>query len=207
MSPKHKDDQSLPSDDCLHRATSLLMAQNPSQSDPWEFHGDTINFRSDKSFRKQEHSTKESNAHNFAEAPISAGPPSLNAWVLDKGSFSYKRNNGTNGHSEHKLEPIDEIPSSMEGDSINETEYSVSAYSDWSSTYAPHGHDPRFQPFSNGYPTHGKMSSSEWLRCQVHFHLLLVQVNKNQVTSTTFKEDLDKVSTRVPEAQEYNYFQ
>ncbi|XP_019420144.1 PREDICTED: protein SMG7L-like isoform X3 [Lupinus angustifolius] len=196
MPPKDKDDQSLPSDDCLRRATSLLMAQNPSQSDPWEFHGDIINFRSDKSFKKQEHSTKESNAHTFPEAPISAGPPSLNAWVLDKGSFSHKRNNGTNGHIEHKLEPINEIPSSVNAGSSN-FHYSpstcsipipsapllpdnatwyrdvqssfpapllphntsqVSAYSDWSSTYAPQGHDPRFQPFSNG-----RMTSSEWL--------------------------------------------
>ncbi|KAK7246485.1 hypothetical protein RIF29_41354 [Crotalaria pallida] len=218
MSPKDKDDQSLPSDDCLRRATSLLMAQNPAQSDPWEFHGDILTFSSDKSFKQQEHSTKESNAPTFSDAPISAGPPSLNAWVLDEGSFSYGRNNGTNGLGERKLEPIEEIASSsLEGLSINKTENSVissldessnfhsspatysipipsapllpdnaawftavqsslpsplmpgntlpiSGYSDWSSTYAPHGYDPRFQAFSTGYPPPGRMTSSEWLR-------------------------------------------
>ncbi|CAL0309335.1 unnamed protein product [Lupinus luteus] len=218
MSPRDKDDQSLPSDDCLRCATSLLMAQNPSQSDPWEFHDDNLNLRSEKSFKLQEHATKESNAYTFSEALISAGPPSLNAWVLDRGSFSYNKDNGTNGDSKHKLEPIDEIASSsLEGLSINKTEFSditsvdaassnfhspathsipmpsapllpdnatwfsdlqsslpapllphttppVSAYSDWSSTYAPHGYDPRFQAFSNGFPPPGIMTSSEWLR-------------------------------------------
>lgn len=218
MSPKDKDDQSLPSDDCLRRATSLLMAQNPAQSDPWGFHGDILNFRSEESFKQQELSTKESNAHNFSEAPISAGPPSLSAWVLDKGSLCYNRNNGTNGLSEHMLQPIEEIASSsLDGLSLNKTEnpvinsvdvssnfysspatYSVpvpsapllpdsaawftdvqsslpsplltdntspkSGFSDWSSTYGPHGYDPRFQAFSNGYPPPGRMSSSEWLR-------------------------------------------
>ncbi|TKY71715.1 SMG7L protein [Spatholobus suberectus] len=62
----------------------------------------------------------ESPAHTFSEAPISAGPPSLNAWVLDRGSFSNNRNNGTTGLSEHRLHPIEEIASSSLGSlSIN----------------------------------------------------------------------------------------
>ncbi|KAL2969302.1 hypothetical protein AAZX31_15G073100 [Glycine max] len=219
MSPKDKDSQSLLSDDCLRRASSLFMAQNPAQtqSDPWEF--SILDVRSDKSFKQQEPSTRESNAHSFSEAPISAGPPSLNAWVLDRGSFSPNRNNGTNGLSEHRLQPIEEIASSsLASLSINKAEnsatssvdessnshYSSSAtyslpipsapllpynaawfsvaqsslssplftdnslpksgYPDWSSTYGPHGYDPRFPVLSSGYPPPGRMTSSEWLR-------------------------------------------
>ncbi|KAH1103063.1 hypothetical protein GLYMA_13G238000v4 [Glycine max] len=219
MTPKDKDNQSLLSDDCLHRASSLLMAQNPAQtqSDPWEF--SILDFRSDKSFKQQESSTRESNAHTFSEAPISAGPPSLNAWVLDRGSLSHNRNNGTNGLSEHRLQPIEEIASSsLASISINKAENSVtssmvessnfhysssatyslpvpsapllpdnaawftdaqsslssplfpdnsvpkSGYPDWSSTYGPHGYDPRFPVLSSGYTPPGRMTSSEWLR-------------------------------------------
>ncbi|XP_061341576.1 nonsense-mediated mRNA decay factor SMG7-like isoform X2 [Gastrolobium bilobum] len=141
MSPKDKDDQSLMSDDCLRRASSLLMEQNPAQtqSDPWEFHANTLDFRSDKTFKQQEPSTKESNSHTFFEAPISAGPPSLNAWVLGRGSLSNNRNNGTNGLiSEHRLQPIEEIASSsLEGLSINKTENSVISSVDKSSNFSP----------------------------------------------------------------------
>ncbi|QHO14830.1 hypothetical protein S245_032132 [Arachis hypogaea] len=119
-SPKDKDEQNTSSDDCLRRATSLLMAQNPAQNDPWEFHATLSNFRSDKSFKQQEPSTKESNAYTSSEAPISAGPPSLSAWVLDRGSFSINRNNGTNCLAQHRLQPIDEIAtSSLASISIN----------------------------------------------------------------------------------------
>ncbi|XP_020234596.1 protein SMG7L isoform X3 [Cajanus cajan] len=130
MSPKDKDNQSLSSDDCLRRASSLLMAQNPSQtlSDPWEFHGSIMDFRSDKSFKQQEPSSKESNEHTVSEAPISAGPPSLNAWVLNRGGLSNNRNNGTNGLTEHRLQPIEEIASSsLASLSINKTENSVTS--------------------------------------------------------------------------------
>ncbi|KAF1882270.1 hypothetical protein Lal_00038916 [Lupinus albus] len=238
LSPRDKDDQSLLSDDCLRCATSLLMAQNPSQSDPWEFHDDNLNFRSDKLFKQREHSTKESKKYTFSEALISAGPPSLNAWVLDRESFSYNKDNETNCDSEHMLEPIDEIASSsLEGLSINKTEFSnitsvdsgssnfhspathsipipsapllpdnaawfsdvhsslpapllpqstspVNAYSDWSSTYAPHGHDPRFQAFSNGFPPPGIMTSSEWLRWYRENYKPELSNNYMQPTST-----------------------
>ncbi|MED6135596.1 hypothetical protein PIB30_047981 [Stylosanthes scabra] len=109
--PKDKDDQGLTPEDCLHCPAPILMSQNPSQSDPRGFHGDTAN----KSFRQQEASMKEpSNAHT-----ISAGPPSLSSWVLD-------RNMGTNGGSEQRLQPIDETASSyLAALSISKTENSV----------------------------------------------------------------------------------
>ncbi|CAJ2648627.1 unnamed protein product [Trifolium pratense] len=128
ISQKDNDDQSLPSDDCLRRATSLLMAQNPAQtqSDPWEYHESISNFRSDKSFKQHEPSAKESNAHTYSEAPISAGPPSLNAWVLDEGSLSSNNRRNAKKDLEHKLHPIEEIASSsLAGLSINKNENSV----------------------------------------------------------------------------------
>ncbi|MED6134224.1 hypothetical protein PIB30_035108 [Stylosanthes scabra] len=141
-SPKDKDEQNTTSDDCLRRATSLLMAQNPAQSDdPWEFHGALSNFRSDKSFKQQEPSTKESNAYTSSEAPISAGPPSLSAWVLDRGSFSINRNNGTNYLAQqHRLQPIEEVAtSSLASLSINnnKNENSVTTSANESSNFHP----------------------------------------------------------------------
>ncbi|XP_047179959.1 nonsense-mediated mRNA decay factor SMG7-like [Vigna umbellata] len=214
MSPKHKDNQSVQSNDCLRRASSLLMAQNPAQthSDPWEFHDRFLDLRSDRSFKQQESSTKESNAHTSPEALISAGPPSLNAWVLGRGSLSDYKNNGTNDLGGQRLQPIEEIASSsLVSLSIHKTENSVASSvdessiyhyspsatyslpvpsapllpdnatwytdaqsclspplfpdnSDWSSTYGPRGYDPRFSVLSNGYPSLGRMTSSEWLR-------------------------------------------
>ncbi|XP_012568770.1 nonsense-mediated mRNA decay factor SMG7-like isoform X2 [Cicer arietinum] len=136
---KDNDDQSLPYDDCLRHATSLLMAQNPAQtqSDPWEYHGSISNFRSDESFKQQEPSTRESNAHAYSEAAISAGPPSLRAWVLDEGSFlNNNRRNGTKGLIEHRLQPIEEIASSsLASLSINKNEDSVISSKNESSNY------------------------------------------------------------------------
>ncbi|KAG5023360.1 hypothetical protein JHK82_019263 [Glycine max] len=114
-SPKDKDDKVLPSDDCLHRTTSLPMAQNPFQIDPWGFQGEIMNSRINKSFQVQEPSMKESNANTFSEGPISAGHPSLNAWVLDRGGLSTNR-----------LHPIEELASSYLADlSINRTQNPV----------------------------------------------------------------------------------
>ncbi|RDY08080.1 Protein SMG7L [Mucuna pruriens] len=114
-SPKDKDDKILPSNDGLRRTTSLLMAQNPFQSDPWGFQGDIMNSRINKSSKLQEPSIKEANAHTFSEGPISAGHPSLSAWVLDRGGLSTNR-----------LQPIEELASSYLADlSIKKTQTSV----------------------------------------------------------------------------------
>lgn len=123
ISPKDKDDQNLPPDDCLRRATSLLMAQNQTQGNTVGFHADIANFRSDKSFEQAESSTKESNVNTFSGGSISAGPPSLNAWVLDRESFSNNKDTGANSISEHRLQPIEEIASSsLASLSINNSE-------------------------------------------------------------------------------------
>ncbi|KAI4296764.1 hypothetical protein L6164_036690 [Bauhinia variegata] len=140
VSPKDKDYQSLPSDECLRRATSLLLAQNPAQTDPWGFHADTPKFRNDKSIKQQEPFMKESSVHTFPEGLISAGPPSLNAWVLDRGSLSNIREKEGNGMSEHRLQPIDELASSsLAGLAINKTEDSfISSVGE--SSYLHSGH-------------------------------------------------------------------
>ncbi|TKY59250.1 SMG7L protein [Spatholobus suberectus] len=81
----------------------------------WGFHGDIMSSRINKSFKLQEPSMKESNAHTFSEGLISAGHPSLNAWVLDRGGLSTNR-----------LQPIEELASSYLADlSINRTQNSV----------------------------------------------------------------------------------
>ncbi|KRH20427.1 hypothetical protein GLYMA_13G178200v4 [Glycine max] len=114
-SPKDKDDKVLPSDDCLRRTTSLPMAQNPFQIDPWGFQGDITNSRMNKSFQLLEPSMKESNAHTFSEGPISAGHPSLNAWALDT----------------NRLHPIEELASSYLADlSIDRTQNAVISSAD-----------------------------------------------------------------------------
>nr|KYP76304.1 Telomerase-binding protein EST1A [Cajanus cajan] len=119
-SPKVKDDKILPSDDCLHRTTSLPMTQSPFQTDTWGFHGDMMNSRINKSFKLQEPSMKESNSHTISEGPISSGHPSLNAWVLDRG-----------GLNTNMLHPIEELASSYLADlSIIETQNSVTISED-----------------------------------------------------------------------------
>lgn len=138
ISPKDKDDQSLPSDDCLRRATSLLMAQNQTQSNPMGFHADIANFRSNKSIKQAEPSMKESNPHTFSGGSISAGPPSLSAWVLDRGSLSNNRDKGTNDVSEQRLQPIEELASSsLAGLSVNKSEDSISSSVNQSSNFHP----------------------------------------------------------------------
>ncbi|XP_028777476.1 protein SMG7L isoform X2 [Neltuma alba] len=150
-SPKDKDDHSLHSDDCLRRATSLLMAQNQTLSNPMGFHADIENFRSNKAFTQAETSMKESSGHSSPRGPISAGPPSLNAWVLDRGSFSNNnRDKGTNDISEHRLEPIQELTSaSLAGLSINGSkDSSIST----SSNQSPNFH-PSSPTYSNPVPS------------------------------------------------------
>lgn len=126
MSPKDSGDENVPSEECLRRATSLLIAQNQAQSNPLPFHADISNFRSNNSFKHQEPLMKDTSAHPFLETPIAAGPPSLSSWVLNRGSMSIDREKGTASVSKHSLKPIEEIPStSLAGLSISEKEDSV----------------------------------------------------------------------------------
>ncbi|KAK7369034.1 hypothetical protein VNO80_11068 [Phaseolus coccineus] len=118
-SSKAKEDRVLPSDDCLHRTASLPLAQNP-------FQDDILNSRMNELIQLQEPSTKGSNSPTFSEGPISAGHPSLNAWVLDRGGL------GTN-----RLDPIEELASTYLTDlSINRTQNSVEEFPNFPSSSA-----------------------------------------------------------------------
>ncbi|CAL8146533.1 unnamed protein product [Prunus armeniaca] len=116
---KDMGDHSVPSDECLRRATSLLIAQNQARIDPLSFHADITNFTRSQ----QEPGVQDRVAQPFLETPITAGPPSLSAWVLDGGNMSNNREKSTSGSGKHgsRLSPIEEIASeSLDGLSISE---------------------------------------------------------------------------------------
>ncbi|CAK7350571.1 unnamed protein product [Dovyalis caffra] len=131
-------DQIVPADECLRRATSLLIAQNQGQGDSSALNSDFTNFRCDKPMKQQEPLLKDSAEYLLSEASIShgspsrstsisAGPPSLNAWVLNRG-LSNERVKGKSDMSEHNLAPIQEIASASMNDlCISETDSVMSS--------------------------------------------------------------------------------
>lgn len=125
-SPKDTEEQTVPPDECLRRATSLLIAQNQSQDDPLGFHSDITNFRPSKPFKQQEPPVKETGASSFSPTAISAGPPSLSSWVFNRGSGNNDREKGRSDMSIPGFSPIEEIASaSLSGLSIGQTKDSV----------------------------------------------------------------------------------
>ncbi|XVF87462.1 hypothetical protein PTKIN_Ptkin18bG0122200 [Pterospermum kingtungense] len=133
-------EETVPSDECLRRATSLLIAQNQGHTS--DFQSDISNFRRSKPFKQQEPFVKDTTAaFSFSDAPISAGPPSLNAWVLNRGSFSCSEN-GRVDVTRQALSPIDEMvaTSTLSDLSIHETQNSVTSLISEASTnhyYSP----------------------------------------------------------------------
>ncbi|KAK9267169.1 hypothetical protein L1049_009589 [Liquidambar formosana] len=120
------ENESEPPDECLRRASSVLIAQNQAPSNPFTFRSNISNFRCNNPFKQQEALSKESVAHQFYESPLSAGPPSLSGWVLNKGSLSIEREKGASGKGNHRSGPVEDIASaSLTGLSISETEDSV----------------------------------------------------------------------------------
>ncbi|GAY34535.1 hypothetical protein CUMW_012010 [Citrus unshiu] len=125
-SPNDTEEQTVPPDECLRRATSLLIAQNQSQDDPLGFHSDITNFRPSKPFKQQEPPVKETGASSFSPTAISAGPPSLSSWVFNRGSGNNDREKGRSDTSMPGLSPIEEIASaSLSGLTIGQTKDSV----------------------------------------------------------------------------------
>ncbi|CAN1807223.1 Nonsense-mediated mRNA decay factor SMG7-like [Linum perenne] len=174
--------QLVPADECLRRATSLLIAQNQAH------HGDNdggFTFHSDLSNFKRQPMMEHTVTSLFSEpTTISAGPPSLKAWVSP--SSSHEKTN----EKKHTLPPIDEavVASSM-------SELTISDYSpplpsapllpddaQWANNNGghlpvPHFLDHQHRPagFSNwgladGYSYYPpqqpprRMTASEWLR-------------------------------------------
>ncbi|XP_050369411.1 nonsense-mediated mRNA decay factor SMG7-like [Argentina anserina] len=131
-SPKHSLDKNVPSDECLRRATSLLIAQNPAQNDPFSFHTDMTHFRRNMPYKQQQPFVTDTVVQAVvSETPVAAGPPSLNAWVFDRGSLSDSREKSTHATSKHgsRLTPIEEVASeSLIGLSISDNEDSFNRH-------------------------------------------------------------------------------
>ncbi|RVW95864.1 hypothetical protein CK203_025795 [Vitis vinifera] len=132
MFPEDIGDQAEPSDECLRRASSLLIAQNEAYGDPLTSTSTITNFRSKKSFEPLEALIKESVVCPFSEGPVFARPPSLSSWVLNRGSLSTEREKGTSNFNKHGLEPVEEtveetLSASFIGLSMDETKNSVTA--------------------------------------------------------------------------------
>ncbi|XP_048331219.2 nonsense-mediated mRNA decay factor SMG7-like isoform X2 [Ziziphus jujuba] len=135
-SPKELMDPIVPSDDCLRRATSLLIAQNQAHGESSAFHTDMTNF-GNKSSKQLEPGAKDAGAQPFSDIPISAGPPSLSAWVLDKGSLNHDKEKAAGGSSKHGLSPIEEVVSeSLNGLSISENEDPVNNHVSSTTSYS-----------------------------------------------------------------------
>ncbi|KAG5234901.1 protein SMG7L [Salix suchowensis] len=177
-------DQVVPADECLRRATSLLIAQNRDQGDPSAFLSDLTNFRCNKPMKQQESLLKDTAEHLLSEAPnshgtpslrtsISAGPPSLNAWVLDRG-LGNERVKGKGEMSKHTLAPIQETASASKNDlSIRETDSVISSTHE---PLTPHYSSP---PYSA--PVH-----------QPHFFLMMLcgLMAANLLSLTTIAQEL-----------------
>ncbi|XP_022139980.1 protein SMG7L isoform X2 [Momordica charantia] len=130
ISPKSVEDQTVSSDECLRRATSLLIAQTQGQSDPFAFQTDITNVNSNKLSEQHDTMVKDTREHQMSEGSISAGPPSLSAWVLNRGGFTLNpdREKGTNGFAKPGLQPIDELtPTFINGSRLGDTENSASS--------------------------------------------------------------------------------
>ncbi|KAF5742288.1 hypothetical protein HS088_TW09G00332 [Tripterygium wilfordii] len=122
MLSKNTGDQTVPADECLRRATSLLIAQNQAEGDSFTFHSDLSNFSSNKAVKQTESPIKETAAHPFSEMPIGAGPPSLSSWVLNRGNLNNDREKKKNVLNRHGLTPIEE---SFHDLSVSENEGSI----------------------------------------------------------------------------------
>ncbi|XP_055803851.1 nonsense-mediated mRNA decay factor SMG7-like [Solanum dulcamara] len=94
------------SDESLRRATSLISEQSSPQNDIFSFRPESTNLRYNKPLKQS--------------AAFPAGPPSLNAWVLEKESPRNER--GVKDLNRQQLSPIDELSSeSLSGLSLKET--------------------------------------------------------------------------------------
>ncbi|XP_073302173.1 nonsense-mediated mRNA decay factor SMG7-like isoform X2 [Primulina huaijiensis] len=98
VSPEATDTQRTLLDECLRRATTFSTSQQSED-------GDSFSFCSTVSDSGQHKLFKDLTTH-------STGPPSLSAWVLNRGVSKYETENGKKDFNEHKkLSPIEEIAS------------------------------------------------------------------------------------------------
>lgn len=99
------------SDECLRRASSLLVAQNRAIIDSFTSTFSNVPPSSSKQPTQNEHHS--STVSTFSEGPIAAGPPSLSSWVLNGERLSNERTKGK-GANRSLLEPIEEVVASDE---------------------------------------------------------------------------------------------
>ncbi|CAL1372797.1 unnamed protein product [Linum trigynum] len=125
-SSREAGNQAVAADECLRRATSLLIAQNPAQGDNNNngspFHSDLANFRRSNNLQQPMNDTVTSMFSEPSISPsfgstIAAGPPSLNAWVSPSSSGHEK----TRGKSvKQTLAPIEEAAAVVASSSLSE---------------------------------------------------------------------------------------
>ncbi|KAL0353070.1 UNVERIFIED_CONTAM: protein SMG7L [Sesamum angustifolium] len=113
--PEGTEIQTTLADEWLRRATSLSSGQDTEDTDSFSFCSTTSNSGHNRSFKQKDPLVKDSTTHP-------AGPPSLSAWVLSRGSSNIERDKGLNDFDKLKLSPIDEMASTSFSDlSINDT--------------------------------------------------------------------------------------
>ncbi|CAI0468722.1 unnamed protein product [Linum tenue] len=164
MSPSREaGNQAVAADECLRRATSLLMAQYQAQGDNnnngLPFHSDLTNFRRNNNFQQPMNDTLTSMFSEPSISPsfgstIAAGPPSLNAWVSPS-SFSHEKARGKT--VKQTLAPIEEAvaaSSSLRELSLSEPEENTATIS---------GHSPYSSPLPSA-PFLPDDDGATWLR-------------------------------------------
>lgn len=104
-------DQTAPSDERLRRANTML----PTQSQGWN-----------ESPTSRTHVTNEV-ASSFRELPMSSGPPSLNAWVLDGKSSVFDKERANNV-TKMRLPPIEETLADLSIGLTSTAESSITSY-------------------------------------------------------------------------------
>ncbi|KAF8413860.1 hypothetical protein HHK36_001854 [Tetracentron sinense] len=158
MSVEGISDCTAPSDECLRRGSSLFLTQNHAKNDASTSHSNITGSSCSKKFKQKEPLAKDSVTNSFSEAAISAGPPSLSAWVLNREGLGIAGDKGTNGSGKYGLGCIEEIASSnLAGLSISGT---AAIQQSMNITFAPTSHTV-YDPLFEGDTVFGPMYASK----------------------------------------------
>lgn len=98
-------EQILPAEECLRRATSMFTGGNQTQTDGPSFLSDGTSYS--KQFKQQEQPWFK----DSVTSPAPAGPPSLSAWVFDRESSNLEPEKGILEFDRRELSPIPELAS------------------------------------------------------------------------------------------------
>ncbi|XP_021726463.1 protein SMG7L-like [Chenopodium quinoa] len=108
--PIQKEPKTEASDECLRRASSLLVAQNRELFNSTSSSSNFFPSSSNQATQNEYHS---STINSISEGPIAAGPPSLSSWVLNGEKKSNERTKGRDANRSI-LDPIEEAVASDE---------------------------------------------------------------------------------------------